>query len=299
MAGFTPINLSALPAPEVIRTVEFEAMFAQMKAYALELMPDMETALSLESEPATKILRVCAYFRTLDLASFNDGARASMLAHSTGTNLDGLAAFWGVQRQIIQEEDDSVEPTVPLIMEDDAALRARTQLSLEGHTTAGTRGSYIFWALSSDGAVKDATVDSPEPGAVTVTVLSHDNGGVASAALLTAVEETLNGVRPLTDNLTVQSATIVTYQVTATLTLYDWPDTDAVMAAAQTAVESYVGDRNRLGHDVTLSGLYAALHQPGVQNVQIVQPAADIIIGDDTAANCPVLPDLTFGGNNV
>lgn len=302
MSGFTSINLSKLPAPEVIKTVEYDVLLTEMKAEAIRLMPDLEAYLSLESEPTTQLLRVCAYYRMLDRLEFNDGVRASMLALSTGTNLDGLAAFWGVERLIVQEADVTVNPPIAEIKESDEAFRSRIQLSLEGHTTAGPRGSYTFWARSASGEVKDVSVDSPTPGEVVVTVLSQEDDGTPSNILLNTVDAALNDedVRPLTDHVTVQAPTIITYQVVASLTLYEGPDASAVEAVAEAALEEYIETHHRLGHDVTLSGIYAALHQPGVQNVQISEPAADIVVGPHEAAFCAAdAIAVSVGGRDV
>lgn len=301
MSAFTAINLSGLPAPDVIEQIEFETLFEQMKAEAIATEPELETALSLESEPATKVLRVCAYYRMLDRMWFNDGAKACMLALSTGTNLDQLAAFWGVERLVVQEADADATPPVPQIMESDEAFRARVQLSLEGHSSAGPRGAYIFWALSASGKVRDAFVASPAPGDVVVTVLSHDGDGTPDAATLQAVEQklTADDVRPLTDHVTVQPAEIVPYEVTATLTLYEGPDPDIVLDAAHAAITQYIANHHRLGHDITLSGLYAALHQPGVQRVTLTEPTSDIVVAPHQAARCVTAPAITLGGRDV
>jgi len=301
MSGFDAINLSQIPAPEVIQAASFEVMLAEMKARAIEVMPELADYLELESEPATKLLEVCAYFRVLDRAAFNDGARASMLALATGSDLDNLAAFWGVERLVVQTADDTVTPPIAEILESDDALRARTQLSLEGHTTAGPRGAYIFHAMTASGSVKDADADSPVPGEVVVTVLSHDGDGTPSAALLDLVAVALSDedVRPLTDLVTVAATTVHTYTVEAELTLYSGPDADLVLAAAQEAIATYVADHHRLGHDITLSGIYAALHQPGVQRVNLTAPVADIVVASNEAAYCASAPSLSVVGRDV
>lgn len=301
MSGFSQINLSQLPAPEVIQVPVYEDLLAEMKARAIDLMPELAPYLELESEPATKLLEVCAYFRLLDRCAFNDGARANMLALATGTDLDNLAAFWGVERLVIQEADTTVSPPIIQIKESDHELRARTQLSLEGHTTAGPRGAYIFHAMSASGQVKDAAVDSPAPGEVLVTILGREGNGEPSAELLAEVGEALNheDVRPLTDLVTVAAAAIVNYTIEAELILYDGPDQALVLAAAQAAIEAYVSDHHRLGHDITLSGVYAALHQPGVQRVALTSPAADIVVAAGEAAFCTSTPTVTIGGRDV
>ncbi|PTE19393.1 baseplate assembly protein, partial [Cereibacter changlensis JA139] len=102
--------------------------------------------------------------------------------------------------------------------------------------------------------------------------------GGASPALIATVAAALNDedVRPLCDEVIVQGATILPYSVTASLRCFSGPDTSAVLAAAETAVRNYVADSRRLGRALRRSGLFAALHQPGVEQVTLTEPAADI-----------------------
>ncbi|MGR3501609.1 baseplate assembly protein [Pseudaestuariivita sp.] len=302
MTAFSAIDLSKLPPPQVVETVSFDVLFDEMKADAIAVMPELAPFLELESEPTTQLLRVCAYRRMLDRLEFNDGARASMLALSTGSDLDQLAAFWGVARQTIQEADDSVIPPIEAVQESDEAFRRRVQLSLEGHSTAGPKGSYLFWALSASGQVRDVNVESPAPGEVLVTILSHKANGEPSAEVIAAVEAQLTheDVRPLTDLVTVQGVTITTFDVEAVLTLYEGPDEATVLAAAEAALDIYLSDRHLIGHDVTRSGLHAALHQPGVQNVDLISPVADLVVDGSHAAYCAAgSRTVTVGGRGV
>jgi phage-related baseplate assembly protein len=223
-----------------------------------------------------------------------------MLAFARDAQLDHLAAFYGVTRQIVQEGDDTAVPPVPELLEDDARFRSRVQLALEGFTTAGPRGSYVFWGLSASPLVKDIGVESPTPGQVRITVLSTEGDGTPVAAVLTAVETQLNDedVRPLTDQVVVQAATIIVYNLDATLTLYEGPDAEVVRQAAEDAATTYVTEHHRLGHDITISGLHAALHQPGVQKVTLAEPVADIVIQGNEAAHCSAV-SVTVGGVDV
>lgn len=302
MSGFSPIDLSRLPAPQVIETPDFEAMLSEMKARTIELDPDLAPFLELESEPATKLLQVCAYFRMLDRLAFNDGARACMLALATGSDLDNLAAFWGVERLIVQAADETVTPPIAEITESDEALRQRTQLSLEAHTTAGSRGSYMFWALTASGSVRDAAIENMGNGEIRVTVLAQGGDGTPDAALLQTVASALDDetVRPLSDQVSVAAPTVLPFTVTAELTLYDGPEASMVLAAAQAELDLYLNARFRLGHDVTRSGLFAALHREGVQNVVLTDPAADLVIAANEVAYCaPEAVTLTIGGRDV
>lgn len=283
------IDLSKLPAPKVVETLDAEVILAQMRDDLIARAPELESVLDLESELAVKILEVCAYREVLIRARVNDAGRAVMLAFSTGADLDNLGALLGVSRQSAGD-----------ILEIDNDFRTRIQLALEGFSTAGPVGAYVFWGLSADPDVKDVAVTSPAPGQVEITVLSRIADGSPTEELIAVVATKLGAddVRPLTDEVLVRGATITAYTVEAELMLYGGPDSDVVMAAAETAVETYVENRHRLGHDVTVSGLHAALHQAGVQNVTLTAPTSDIVIAPGAAAHCTSIA-IAFGGRDV
>ncbi len=308
--SFTAINLAKLPSPTIIEQPDFETILAARKARLIELaqaygdaayVAGLTAALKLESEPLVQLLQEDSYRELLLRAAVQDAGRGNLLAFASGAVLDHLAAFFGVARQVVQEADTSVTPPIPEVLETDERLRARVQLAPEGYTTAGSVGAYTFWALSASTLVKDVAILSDAPaGEVHVAVLSTEGDGTADAALMDTVLATLSAedVRPLCDTVAVQTAAIVTYQVTAALTFYSGPDSAVVLAAAQAAIEAYVADHHRLGHDITLSGIYAALHQAGVQKVALTSPAADLVIAPDEAAYCTAIT-LTDGGRDV
>ncbi len=300
MNAFTAINLARLPAPEVIDRKDFETILAEIKAWLIARDPGLEPIVGLESEPITKVLEGWAYRELLLRAEIDDAGRGNMLAFAAGAQLDQLAAFYGVERAVLQEAEPDALPPVPAVLEDDVRFRSRVQLALEGFTTAGPRGSYVFWGLSASPQVKDISVGSPLPGQVLVTVLSEAGDGSADAALLQVVSDQLNDedIRPLTDQVIVQSATILPYQLEAVLTLYEGPDAEVVRAAALASATAFVIEQHRLGHDVTVSGLHAALHLAGVQKVTLVSPVADLVIDGSEAAYCSSV-SVTVGGRDV
>jgi phage-related baseplate assembly protein len=291
MSGFDAIDLAKLPAPAVVEALDYEAILAEMKADLVSRAPELAAVLALESEPMVKLLEVCAWRELLIRARVNDAARAVMLATATGADLDNLAALFGVERLIVDPGDPLATPPVPETRESDAVFRARAQLALEGFSTAGPVGAYTFHALSADAMVKDVYVDSPNPGEVRVTVLSHEGDGTPSAPVLAAVAAALNAqdVRPLCDLVNVQAATIVTYTLDAAIEVLDGPDPALVLAASLAAVTGYVDGAHALGRDITLSGLYAALHQPGVSRVTLTAPAAEVAVAATEAAFCASL----------
>lgn len=300
MAGaFTTVDLSQLPAPAVVEQLSFESIVADMIADLQSRDPTF-TAL-LESDPAYKIIEVCAYRETLLRQRANDACYGVMLAFAAGADLDQLGANVNVQRLLLDAGDPTAVPPVPPTYESDNDFRARIQLSAEGYTTAGSEGSYVYHALSADGDVKDASAISPAPGQVTVYVLSRTGDGTADATLLNTVAAAINAddVRPMTDQVTVLSASIVDYTITATLTLYPGPDSGVVLLAAQTAAQQYVADMHRLGYDIARSAILGALQQPGVQSVSLTSPAADIAISDGQASYCTAITVTVAGSTNV
>jgi phage-related baseplate assembly protein len=291
----TGIDLSQLPAPQVVEALDYEIILAAMLSDLQSR--DLEFYAPVESDPAYKILEVAAYRELLIRQRVNDTARAVMLPYAKGADLDNLAALYGVARLLIDAGDPGAVPPITASYEADDALRRRVQLAPEAITTAGSTGSYVFHALSASATVKDVAIASPVPGQVQVTVLSTTADGAADQSLLDAVDAALNveTVRPLTDQVTVQAATITTYTIDATLYVYPGPDADVVRQAAEDAVTKYASDHHALGHDVTLSGVYAALHQPGVQRVELAEPTTSLTVPATAAAYCTAIT-VTTGG---
>lgn len=296
MAGaFTAVDLSKLPFPNAVEPLDFETILAAMLADYQSRDPAF-TAL-VESDPAYKVLEVAAFRELLIRQRVNEAIKAVTLAYAIDADLDQLAARYNVERLTLVPANPNTVPPTPAVMESDESLRRRVQLSFEGFSTAGPTGAYIFHSLGADARVLDANADSPLPGQVEVAVLSNIGDGTAPADLLAAVNATLSDddVRPLTDQVLVKSAEILNYSVAAVLTLYPGPDSAVVVAAAQAALASYVEKSHRLGRDVTISGLHAALHQEGVQNVQLTSPLVNVVADWDQAPWCTGI-ELIVGG---
>lgn len=138
----------------------------------------------------------------------------------------------------------------------------------------------------------DADAYGPEEhgraGEVDVYVLSREGNGTASEALLDAVSARLNAdeIRPLTDFVTVKSAIINDYSVTAELEIPDGPDAGEVLENAKNTLMSYTRLANRINGMVPLSAIYAALQQTGVARVILSSPRADIEPATGTAPRC-------------
>lgn len=294
-SAYTKVDLSQLPPPGVVETLDYETVLAEMLA-DLRARDAAFSAL-VESDPAYKILEVAAFREVLIRQRVNDAALAVMVAYATGADLDQIAANYDVARLLITPADETTIPPTEAVYESDDDFRVRIILSLEGYTTAGSRGSYIFHALSASGDCKDVSVTSLTPGTVNVAVLSRTGTGAAPAATIAAVTEALNAevTRPLCDTVAVTSAQIVNYSITASLTLFPGAGQAEVLAGAIAAAEAYASEQHRLGRDITRSGIFAALHQPGVQNVSLTAPAADIVNAWNQAPHCTGIT-VTIGG---
>lgn len=296
------IDLSQLPPPVVVEPLDFETLFNERKEAFIALYPEDEQdvirrTLSLESEPITMLLEENCYRELLLRQRVNEAARAVMVAYSVGSDLDQLAANFNVERLTITPEDDSVVPPVPAVMESDADLRVRTPQAFEGLSVAGPTAAYEFFGLSADGLVADVSAVSPTPACVTISVLSREGDGTASQELIDIVASALNGeeVRPVADRVTVQAAEIVPYEIDATLYIYPGPESEPIRQASEQKLQAYIADQRRLGRDIRLSAIYAALHVEGVQRVELAQPVADMVLNDTQASNCTGYT-ITVGG---
>ncbi|OHV11200.1 baseplate J/gp47 family protein [Kushneria phosphatilytica] len=289
----SPIDLSQLPAPAIVETLDYESILAERKQrlvslYDADEQADIAAKLELESEPITKLLEENAYREVVLRQRVNEAARAVMLAYAGGDDLTQLAANYNVTKLTVDPGDPDAVPPVPPTLESDTDLRLRAQRAFDGLSVAGPRAAYVFHALSADGRVADATAISPSPCVAIVTVLAQAGTGEANAELLDIVEKALSAedIRPVGDRLTVQSARIVDYAIDATLYLYPGPEQEPIIAAAQAKAETYVSEQRRLGRDIRLSAIYAALHVEGVQRVELTSPSDDLVIDETQASHC-------------
>ncbi|AYG09019.1 phage tail protein [Pseudomonas fluorescens] len=305
------IDLSMLPAPEVLEPIDFETMYQEVLSDFRQQMGDQWTAV-LESDPVVKLLEVAAYQKMLGRARVNDAAKASLLAYAQRTDLDNRAADYDVQRLTIIPADPDAIPPVVAVMESDNALRYRTRLSLEGLSVAGSRGAYEFHGLSASANVANVSVDSPTfigvevnaalraqlpPGAI-VVVCDYDAGlqdplpGDVSLAVLPTLESAEPGdelvntvlrvlsaedVRPLTDRPRAQLGKPTPYEVIADLELESGPDPAVVLSASRAGLDAAIAQARSLEGQLPLSALYAALHVSGVRRVRLTSPVADVV----------------------
>ncbi|MFJ4388227.1 baseplate assembly protein [Pseudomonas soli] len=314
------IDLSQLPPPDVLESLEFEALYQGLLDDFRQHMGERWTA-QLESDPVIHLLEVAAYQKLLGRARINDAAKASLLSHAAGADLDNRAADYGVQRLRLSEADPDALPPVAAVMESDEDLRYRTRLSLEALSVAGSRGAYEFHARTASAEIADVSVDSPTfrvaplndelraclpagamvlecdyaaglvdplPGDVSLTLLPRLESTSSGSSLVEAVRSVLSAesVRPLTDRPRIQLGQPSLYRVEASIEVEEGPDPEVVTAAAHAQLRIAVAEARRLQGELPVSAVYAALHVPGVRRVRLRQPAADVVCDQRHYPSC-------------
>lgn len=265
MSRFTAINLSGLTPPDIIETLDYEAIVTAMRDDLVARFPLIVGVIDLESEPARKLIEAFAYREMRLRARINDAARAVLLASSYGTNLDHLGALFATARQEGESDD---------------RFRRRIQLAPEAFSVAGPEGAYQYHALTVAPWARDVSAVSRRPGVVRVTVLKEG----ADPAPTLAERETIRlhlksePIRPLTDVVEVVAPIIRRTRIVARLTLYPGPDGEVVRQRALAAVTAWVEKNRMLGMNLRRSALFAALHQEGVHSVDLVSPADDLVL---------------------
>lgn len=298
------IDLSQLPAPDVVEALDYETLLAERKATLISLYPAEQQdavarTLALESDPVVKLLQENAYREVILRQRVNEAAKAVMVAYSLADDLDQLGANNGVTRLTLTAADETTLPPTEAVMESDDDYRVRVAAAFEGLSVAGPSGAYEYHAKSADGRVADASAISPSPACVTITVLAREGNGQAAADLLAVVDAALNDedVRPVSDRVTVQSAEIIEYSIDATLYLYPGPEAEPIRAASEAKLAAFITAQARLGRDIRKSALYAALHVEGVQRVELAAPVADVVLDKTQAAYCTGY-SITIGGSD-
>jgi phage-related baseplate assembly protein len=260
-AGSSSIDLSRLPAPQVIQVLNYEAILAARLADLAARLEGFDAL--LESDPAVKLQESDAYRELLTLAAINDRAAAVMLAFARGSDLDHLGAFYNVVRL----ELEPATADTPAVMESDADLRRRIQLAPEELARTGlTGGAYISRALRSSSDVADVATVKRGNGRIDVVLLGRAGDGsldadqVATVAAAFADDDAVQ----LTDIVSVRAATIVPFSVKVALSVPYGPDQALIKSAADKAVRSYAARQRKVGRTVYRQMVEAAASVSGV-----------------------------------
>ncbi len=258
----TMLDLSLLPVPDVIETLDFEDEYqASLQRFRVALGDQWSAA--LESDPVIKLIELGAYEKVTLRARVNSAARAVLLPSSTGNDLDNLLALLDAERL-----DGELDP----------AFKERGRQAPYGFSTAGPLQAYKYHALSAHDDIRDAEVDSPEPGLIRVTVLSRVGSGVPTAEVLAAVVAKLSpeDMRPTSDTVVVEAAYPIPWVLHAEVQFPSGAAYEPVMSAAKLAAEKYALAQHKINMPIKRSIVIAKVGLPGVSDVIVASPAGDI-----------------------
>lgn len=265
--------LPNIPLPVIEREPAFETLFnarlAQLRGLLADVGFDWDTHM-LRSDPLNRFCRHAAYGDLLMVSSMNDTFRATLTDFAQGADLIALASDWSLTQADGEAIDD---------------LRRRLRETKKGQG-GFTDNWYKRFAFAADPLrVDDVGVEGDAKGGVLVSILSKDNGGVASDDLLATVDAALNqpGVRGDNDHITVVRAVILTVDVEADVWLLPEATKDATLAASEAALVAAFAAERRLGWDFASDFAVAALRTIGVKRVSLIQPASNSVVV--TAAN--------------
>lgn len=260
-------RLSQLPAPAAIEETDFESIFARKKAALVALCPEsiretVAQTLELESEPLTIDLQQQAYQELLVRNRINEAVKANLLAYAQGSDLDHIAAQYGITRKTIRAADPDANPPVATEYETDDALRARVQAHPEKYAAAGPRAAYEAHAIDAHPQITHARAIRREAGSVEVFIKTQ--GGTPDETVLAAAREYLSAEtrRPLCDNVQVSAAQPKDAAVEYAAEYHPAADIQAERQAAREALDNLWRQNAHIGASVALSKIIGALDTP-------------------------------------
>jgi len=150
--------------------------------------------------------------------------------------------------------------------EDDKRYRERIWLSRDRKTTAGSKNMYIFYTKSADVRVVDANVRNGGLGVVEICYFADED-------ITQIVKEYLSSeeIRPLTDKVVVQKATVKKILIEATLLAKDieFVDTKEI----KKRFERY---ERRFGVFLSIAKIYDLLADENIVDVELREPLSSI-----------------------
>lgn len=311
-----------LPPLEAVERSSFETMWANFKvdfiANLAEVDPvaaaEVEQVLAVEAELISKLGQTFCQYLIAHIERINEQARQMLPGFARKSNLDHVVAFQSLERQTISPGDPSAFPPVPEVKESDDQLLLRYWLAPHG-PAAGSKLSYRYHCMtlgqrpkisvhkpdstqvvvtytlpesSTAANVKDASAERTSPGQVTLSILSSDGDGAPSVGLLDEVREYFrrDDVRPETDLVIVQGATLLPYKMEVTCQVQKGPDTRVFKTAVEKELQAYAISQHGLGQKIERSYMIFLLHKAGVSSPVIVHPVADVVALSTQAPYC-------------
>ena len=160
--------------------------------------------------------------------------------------------------------------------------------SMDAYSCAGARGGYEYFAKQVSTEIADVAANSPEPGVVKLYVLMNDGslaGEEVKAAVLAACGA--DRVRPLTDQVSVEDAELVEYDIAFTYYTQTGGAKPAaeIRRAVDEAVSGYTAWQSaKLGRDINPDELRERLYHTGVKRIELAGPVFTPLRNDGKTA---------------
>jgi phage-related baseplate assembly protein len=270
------LDPNALPHFDVIEALNAEAILDGRMERFVELWKEHDPPAGaiydvegLEFDPIKITQEASTYFELLLRNRVNQAARSVTLAFAVGGDLDAIASRYpgGVPR---------------LPDEDDERYRRRIWLSPATLSPHGTEEAYVFWALTADRTLHDASATTVEgTGRVKITIMRSAADPVPTQTQLLAVRAFVHAHsrKGLTDIVSVVGPRVE--ETRYELDVWQAPGADALVAfeTLRQSLEELVANQAWLGFDHTRMAIAAAAERVnGVADIRIVEPAATVAV---------------------
>lgn len=305
------LDLSGLPPPDAIKSLDVLAIIRERKAGIVARLKEIDEAmadevasvLDLESEPLTKLTESDAYRELLDLAAINDAVRAVMLPYSRGADLDVLSSLLGVRRLTITSGDSTLNPPRAAVMERDEDLISRAQIALEGTAPGLTSNAYVLIAKSAAPEVKSVGLVKRVGGQIEVVLQGRTGDGTVSldtcATVLRALTRDDSDIGDqLTDIVSVRSVEPLAYDIACRITIPYGPSAGLVKSQAEDALGRMAASLQVIGGTAPTDAFVAAGRVGGVQKLVLASPLSDVVASRVEAPFCrsiSVVVDIANG----
>lgn len=156
----TVIKLDSLTISDVVPQQTEQEILNETLADLQARDPDYNI---IKTDPSYNVIATCSYREFVKTTEFNDVIKGLYLGHGKGTALDFIGNTYHLtSRLVIDAGDPNATPPIDPIYESDADYTNRIALAGDAYSTAGGSGSYIYFAKSASGLVKDISLISPD-----------------------------------------------------------------------------------------------------------------------------------------
>jgi phage-related baseplate assembly protein len=291
------IELEQLPPMQVLETLDADDIIAERMAKFVELWAKYDPPVaadydvsSLEFDPIKITEELAAYFELLLRDRINQAAKSVTLAFASGSDLDAIASRYpgGIPRLDTDSDGTADEP--------DDTYRTRIWLSPNTLSPHGTYEAYVFWAMTAQPALRDATATAVRgTPKVTITIMA-DGTEVAANSSYTDItsfpsptpsdddiDTVLEYVRDesrqgLTDVVYVRAPKITYTDYEVDVWLFPGWDKESTLNSVMKQLAELIEKQRWLGYSHVIAAIEAACMITGIYNCQVISPAADILI---------------------